>query len=236
MKKKGTQERYLDTPNVQIFLDKLLNGVLCAGHRVQEAHWNVKGPAFGPLHELFGDIYSFLDEAADVLAERKVQLDGIAQVSFTNAPILGDDGTLLVQVVSLLNQLADITKDGICAAEASQDQLSVDIFVEFGRELEKWIWKVDSHLKQFQKVGSDQLKLDVQKTAANIDDAPIEVLRDFYHQVARTVDEMGRFMNGGRPLEGKTYVEKISKAFALCAERGKRISELEQRLADTGNW
>jgi DNA-binding ferritin-like protein len=87
------------------------------------------------------------------VAERKVQLEGIAQVYFQNAPILGDDGILLAQVVNLLNQLVDQTKEGIHLSEISQDNITGDILIEIGRELEKWIWKTDSHLKTFTKVG-----------------------------------------------------------------------------------
>lgn len=42
--------------------------VLAALTRV--AHWNVAGPLFGPLHELFGKQYSQLDATIDEVAER----------------------------------------------------------------------------------------------------------------------------------------------------------------------
>jgi uncharacterized protein len=43
--------------------------------RAHGAHWNVKGPAFGAYHELFGEIYEDAAEAVDPLAEELLKLD-----------------------------------------------------------------------------------------------------------------------------------------------------------------
>ncbi len=48
----------------------------------QNFHWNVTGPNFGPLHELFGKQYDELFAALDELAERIRALDSIAPGSF----------------------------------------------------------------------------------------------------------------------------------------------------------
>jgi starvation-inducible DNA-binding protein len=42
------------------------------------AHWNVRGPAFGPLHALFGDVASVAAEQVDILAERVSQVGVLA--------------------------------------------------------------------------------------------------------------------------------------------------------------
>src|SRR5438046_2671576 len=44
----------------------------------KQAHWNVKGPTFIALHKLFDEITEDVQEYADLLAERVVQLGGIA--------------------------------------------------------------------------------------------------------------------------------------------------------------
>jgi starvation-inducible DNA-binding protein len=41
------------------------------------AHWNVKGPQFAALHELFDEVADAVDEYADLVAERAAQLGGI---------------------------------------------------------------------------------------------------------------------------------------------------------------
>src|SRR3982074_572367 len=43
------------------------------------AHWNVKGPEFIALHELFDKVNEDVEEYVDLIAERAVQLGGVAQ-------------------------------------------------------------------------------------------------------------------------------------------------------------
>src|SRR6478735_1994864 len=45
----------------------------------KQAHWNVKGPQFIGLHKLFDDINEDVEEYVDLLAERVVQLGGVAE-------------------------------------------------------------------------------------------------------------------------------------------------------------
>src|SRR5919201_475455 len=45
----------------------------------KQAHWNVKGPNFIALHKLFDEINEDVEEYVDLLAERVVQLGGIAE-------------------------------------------------------------------------------------------------------------------------------------------------------------
>src|SRR5213594_2145149 len=45
----------------------------------KQAHWNVKGPQFIALHKLFDEIYDAVQEYVDLLAERVVQLGGVAE-------------------------------------------------------------------------------------------------------------------------------------------------------------
>src|SRR5437764_14036032 len=47
--------------------------------QTKQAHWNVKGPHFIGLHELFDKISAGVEDYADGLAERAVQLGGVAE-------------------------------------------------------------------------------------------------------------------------------------------------------------
>src|SRR5258707_9050891 len=47
--------------------------------QTKQAHWNVKGPHFIALHELFDKINEDVEEYVDLLAERAVQLGGAAE-------------------------------------------------------------------------------------------------------------------------------------------------------------
>ena len=48
-------------------------------HQAKQAHWNVKGSNFIALHKLFDEIVDAAEEYMDLLAERVVQLGGIAE-------------------------------------------------------------------------------------------------------------------------------------------------------------
>ncbi len=47
--------------------------------QMKQAHWNVKGPHFIGLHELFDQIDVAVDSYVELIAERFVQLGGIAE-------------------------------------------------------------------------------------------------------------------------------------------------------------
>src|SRR5215471_18122422 len=47
--------------------------------QLKQAHWNVKGPNFIGLHELFDEIHESVESYVDMIAERAVQLGGVAE-------------------------------------------------------------------------------------------------------------------------------------------------------------
>ena len=64
-------------------LVELLNSRLVSAIDLQtqakQAHWNVKGPQFIALHELFDKVSESAENAVDEIAERAVQLGGVAR-------------------------------------------------------------------------------------------------------------------------------------------------------------
>jgi starvation-inducible DNA-binding protein len=64
-------------------LSALLNQRLASAVDLQlqmkQAHWNVKGPNFIALHELFDQVDEAVEGYVDSIAERVVQLGGIAE-------------------------------------------------------------------------------------------------------------------------------------------------------------
>src|SRR5580692_563594 len=65
--------------NVIVVLNDRLSDAIDLQAQVKQAHWNVKGPHFIALHELFDDVYGAVTEYVDLIAERIPQLGGIAE-------------------------------------------------------------------------------------------------------------------------------------------------------------
>src|SRR5712675_2718898 len=59
-------------------LNARLADVIDLGLQAKQAHWNVKGPHFIGLHELFDKVAEELEEFTDGIAERAVELGGFA--------------------------------------------------------------------------------------------------------------------------------------------------------------
>src|SRR5437763_17063164 len=84
----------------------------------KQAHWNVKGPQFIALHKLLDEIHAAADEYVDLLAERIVQLGGVAEevtAIVAGRSVLGLYPVNIVggeeQVWALFNSLAGF---GVC--------------------------------------------------------------------------------------------------------------------------
>ena len=123
--------------------------------QTKQAHWNVRGPSFIALHKLFDDIDASVRAYVDILAERIVQLGGIAEGTLAivgersqlpQYPInitTGDD-----HVWALSNALASF---GARIRRASDevnelgDANAADICTEISRGIDKWLWMVEAH-------------------------------------------------------------------------------------------
>src|SRR5580765_645461 len=86
--------------------------------QLKQAHWNVKGPHFIGLHELFDKIAEEVESYVDLTAERIVQLGGIALGTVREAAVR-----------SRLEEYPLSISDGMAHVEAVARALST-----FGRE------------------------------------------------------------------------------------------------------
>ena len=121
----------------------------------KQAHWNVKGPSFIALHKLFDDVNEAAAEYADLLAERVVQLGGVAEGTVgvvTERSTLVDYPLGLTtgaeHVAALSDALAGFGRTvrvGIEEMNELEDAGSADILTEISRGVDKWLWFVESH-------------------------------------------------------------------------------------------
>jgi starvation-inducible DNA-binding protein len=125
-------------------------------NRTKHAHWNVKGPQFIALHELFDTIAGHLVVVADDLAERAVQLGGVAEgtveavssrTSLSPYSLTLTAGRDHVDAVS--SALADFggkVRAGIETADGRGDKDTADLFTEISRQVDKDVWFLEAHL------------------------------------------------------------------------------------------
>jgi len=123
--------------------------------QMKQAHWNVKGPHFIGLHELFDKIYESVEAYVDLIAERIVQLGGIAEGTARVAaersrleeyPLDIADGHAHVEAVSkALSTFGREVRKTIDEADELQDADTADMFTEISRGIDKWLWFVEAH-------------------------------------------------------------------------------------------
>src|SRR5438552_5959378 len=121
----------------------------------KQAHWNVKGPAFIALHKLFDEINGAVAEYADLLAERIVQLGGIAEGTvgvvaerseLVDYPLALSTGQQHVAALSdALSGFGRAARVGIEEMNELEDAGSADILTEISRGVDKWLWFVEAH-------------------------------------------------------------------------------------------
>jgi len=121
----------------------------------KHAHWNVKGPNFIALHQLFDQVNDDVEDYIDLIAERAIQLGGIANstshVVATWAHMPENDTHSASErdyVQSLSGALASfgkIARKAIGKSNENGDGVSADIFTEISRGVDKWLWMVEAH-------------------------------------------------------------------------------------------
>src|SRR5438876_7631015 len=123
--------------------------------QMKQAHWNVKGPHFIGLHELFDQIDEAVESYVDLIAERIVQLGGSAEGTVRVAaersrleeyPLTIADGQAHVEAVSkALSTFGHEARKTIDQADELEDADTADIFTEISRGIDKWLWFVEAH-------------------------------------------------------------------------------------------
>jgi len=129
--------------NVRSQVSDLLNNRLAEAIDLQtqakQAHWNVKGPQFIALHKLFDEIDEAVEEYVDLLAERVVQLGGIAEGTITT----GEEHVWALS--SALSGFGERIRRAIDQTADLGDVDSSDICTEISRGTDKWLWFVEAH-------------------------------------------------------------------------------------------
>lgn len=123
---------------------------------LKQAHWNVKGPNFIALHELFDQIHGRVGTFVDDVAERAVALGGLA-TGTTQAVALGtqlraypgeisDERDHVAAVADRLASFGKLARAAIDAADEAGDKNTADLFTGVSRQIDKDLWLTEAHL------------------------------------------------------------------------------------------
>jgi starvation-inducible DNA-binding protein len=123
--------------------------------QAKQAHWNVKGPDFIALHELFDKVAEEVEEYVDEIAERITALGGTAKGT---AAVVAKSTQLEAYPLDIasgrdhINALANAiakTGKGVRASIEQADKLgdegTADLFTAASRGLDKLLWMVEAH-------------------------------------------------------------------------------------------
>src|SRR6266576_6429749 len=136
-------------------INQRLADVIDLQMQLKQAHWNVKGPHFIGLHELFDKIAEDVESYVDLIVERIVQLGGIAEGTARVAasrsrleeyPLEIADGAAHVEAVArALSTFGREARMMIDEADKLGDADTADVFTEISRGIDKWLWFVEAH-------------------------------------------------------------------------------------------
>ena len=124
-------------------------------YQAKQAHWNVKGPNFIALHELFDRVATELDVHVDDLAERITTLGGVAmgtvRLSAENSSLAEypheiSDGTAHVDALSTaLSDFGKKARKNIDTTDEIGDKDTADLYTGISRSVDKLLWFVEAH-------------------------------------------------------------------------------------------
>jgi starvation-inducible DNA-binding protein len=125
--------------------------------QAKQAHWNVKGPNFIGLHELFDKLAEELEGNVDDIAERIVALGGIAHGTVQAVaaqsrldpypPDIADGRAHLDALAAAYAKVAKSVRKAIDEADKAKDADTADLFTGVSRGLDKNLWLLEAHLQ-----------------------------------------------------------------------------------------
>lgn len=123
----------------------------------KQAHWNVRAPNFRELHALFSDVADMLSGHADSIAERAVQLGGMAEgttAQIGEATELDEYPKDLVAGVDHIEALSSrLTaynagiQETMALADKLDDVNTVTLLSDISLATEKLGWMLSAHAK-----------------------------------------------------------------------------------------
>ena len=142
---------------IAVLLNRHLALAIDLHAQTKQAHWNVKGPNFIALHELFDKLADEVEEFSDTVAERVTALGGTAEgtiqvvaerTTLARYPLQIGEGKAHLEALSgALAAFANSVRKAIEEADALGDADTADLFTGISREADKQLWFLEAHLQ-----------------------------------------------------------------------------------------
>ncbi|NWG47475.1 MAG: DNA starvation/stationary phase protection protein Dps [Alphaproteobacteria bacterium] len=141
---------------VRVLNARLADTIVLASH-AKQAHWNVKGPNFIALHELFDQLHTDLLPFVDDIAERITALGGTAvgtagaaarASELPDYPLDIADGAAHVEALATAYAaFAERVRKAIEETGEIGDADTADLFTGLSRLADKNLWLLEAHLQ-----------------------------------------------------------------------------------------
>ncbi|MCA3693212.1 DNA starvation/stationary phase protection protein Dps [Aquidulcibacter sp.] len=154
-KTRNTLHETIRAQSVEL-LNKHLAAAIDLHAQTKQAHWNVRGPNFIAIHELFDRVSEQVETYSDMLAERAGGLGGVAQgtvqVATKNSFLvpydlgLADENKHVFAVAGSLAAFGQSVREASATAAKFGDADTSDLFTEMSRGIDQQLWFVESHV------------------------------------------------------------------------------------------
>ncbi len=124
----------------------------------KQAHWNLRGRTFIAVHEMLDKLRADMSEYNDTMAERVVQLGGVAlgtsQVVHKKSQIKAYPTNIstipehLEALIERFGQFANDVRKNIDETDDAGDAGTADVFTEVSRGVDKWLWFLEAHIEK----------------------------------------------------------------------------------------
>ncbi|GAA0541243.1 starvation-inducible DNA-binding protein [Rhizomicrobium palustre] len=151
---RNTLSENIRTQSVDL-LNKHLAAVIDLQSQAKQAHWNVQGPNFIAIHNLFDTVSGEAGNYADLIAERTRGLGGIAEGTIHLAvrrsflvPYgldISDEQEHVCGISAALAAFGQSVREASDQSADFGDTSTADLFTEISRGIDHQLWLVESH-------------------------------------------------------------------------------------------